>query len=123
MTARPASLNREILRLAVPALGALVAEPLFLLAASAFIARVSTTSLAGLGLASTVLTTIVGLAIFLAYSTTAAVAPRSSAVRRPLSNSGRWIAAPPPAIPDDRSTKLPKPIACKPTRAERLMLG
>src|SRR5699024_9273688 len=41
---------------------------------SAFIARVSTVSLAGLGLASTVLTTIVGLAIFLAYSTTAAVA-------------------------------------------------
>ena len=47
---------------------------MFLLVDSSFIARVSTTSLAGLGLASTVLTTIVGLAIFLAYSTTAAVA-------------------------------------------------
>ena len=67
-------MDREILVLAIPSLGALVAEPLFLLADSAFIARVSTTSLAGLGLASTVLTTIVGLAIFLAYSTTAAVA-------------------------------------------------
>ncbi|MGO2559563.1 MATE family efflux transporter [Brachybacterium sp.] len=68
------TVDREILLLAVPSLGALVAEPLFLLTDSAFIARVSTTSLAGLGLASTVLTTIVGLAIFLAYSTTAAVA-------------------------------------------------
>src|SRR5699024_10185753 len=48
--------------------------PLFLRTGSAFIARVPTTSLAGLGLASTVLSTIVGLAIFLAYSTTAAVA-------------------------------------------------
>ena len=68
------TVDREILLLAIPSLGALVAEPLFLLTDSAFIARVSTTSLAGLGLASTVLTTIVGLAIFLAYSTTAAVA-------------------------------------------------
>ena len=66
--------DRDILRLAIPSLGALVAEPLFLLVDSAFIARVSTTSLAGLGLASTVLTTVVGLAVFLAYSTTAAVA-------------------------------------------------
>lgn len=68
------AVDRDILRLAIPSLGALVAEPLFLLADSSFIARVSTTSLAGLGLASTVLTTVVGLAIFLAYSTTAAVA-------------------------------------------------
>jgi len=68
------TVDRDILRLAIPSLGALIAEPLFLLTDSAFIARVSTTSLAGLGLASTVLTTIVGLAIFLAYSTTAAVA-------------------------------------------------
>ena len=68
------TVDRDILRLAIPSLGALVAEPMFLLADSAFIARVSTTSLAGLGLASTVLTTVVGLAIFLAYSTTAAVA-------------------------------------------------
>lgn len=66
--------DRDILRLAVPSLGALIAEPLFLLADSAFVARVGTTSLAGLGLASAILTTVVGLSIFLAYSTTAAVA-------------------------------------------------
>ena len=45
------AVDRDILRLAVPSCGALVAEPLFVLADSAFIARVSTTSLAGLGLA------------------------------------------------------------------------
>ncbi|WP_341854366.1 MATE family efflux transporter [Brachybacterium sp. GPGPB12] len=59
-----------------------MAEPLFVVADSAFIARVSTTSLAGLGLASTVLTTVVGLAVFLAYSTTAAVARSFGAGRR-----------------------------------------
>lgn len=68
------TVDREILRLAVPSVGALIAEPLFVLVDSAFVARVSTTSLAGLGLAGTVLTTIVGLSVFLAYSTTAAVA-------------------------------------------------
>ena len=76
------TVDRDILRLAIPSLGALVAEPLFVLADSAFIARVSTTSLAGLGLASTVLTTVVGLAVFLAYSTTAAVARSFGAGRR-----------------------------------------
>lgn len=85
-------MDREILVLAIPSLGALVAEPLFLLADSAFIARVSTTSLAGLGLASTVLTTVVGLAIFLAYSTTAAVA-RSFGAGRTREAIGRGIDA------------------------------
>lgn len=66
--------SRTILALAVPALGALIAEPLFALVDSAFVAHVSTEALAGLGLASTILTTIVGLAIFLAYATTAEVA-------------------------------------------------
>lgn len=65
---------RTIGALAIPALGALIAEPLFLLVDSVFVGHVSTVALAGLGLASTILTTIVGLAIFLAYSTTAAVA-------------------------------------------------
>lgn len=66
--------DRSILALAVPSLGALIAEPLFLMADSAFIARVGTEELAGLGLASTILTTVVGLMVFLAYSTTASVA-------------------------------------------------
>lgn len=75
-------MDRDILRLAVPSLGALVAEPLFVMADSAFVARVSTTALGGLGVASTVLMTVVGLSIFLAYSTTAAVARAIGAGRR-----------------------------------------
>lgn len=79
MTARAASLNREILRLAVPALGALVAEPAFLIVDAALVGHLGTTPLAGLGIAGAVLQTIVGLMIFLAYSTTPAVARRFGA--------------------------------------------
>jgi len=71
--------DRAILALAVPALGALVAEPLFLLADAAVVGRLGTVPLAGLGLAGTVLATVVGLCIFLAYSTTGAVARRVGA--------------------------------------------
>jgi putative MATE family efflux protein len=66
--------DREILRLAVPAFGALVAEPLFLLADSAIVGNLGTPQLAGLGIAAAVLATAVHLCIFLAYGTTAAVA-------------------------------------------------
>lgn len=66
--------DREILRLALPALGALVAEPLFLLADSAIVGRLGTAELAGLGVAAAVLQTLVNSSIFLAYATTAAVA-------------------------------------------------
>lgn len=79
-TASPSSsLNREILRLAVPALGALVAEPAFLILDSVMVGHLGTSPLAGLGIASAVLQTIVGLMIFLAYSTTPAVARRFGA--------------------------------------------
>lgn len=73
------TLNREILRLAVPALGALVAEPLFLIVDAALIGHLGTVPLAGLGIAGAVLQTIVGLMVFLAYSTTPAVARRFGA--------------------------------------------
>ena len=71
---RTQPIDREILRLALPAFGALVAEPLFLLADSAMVGHLGAVDLAGLGLASAVLQTIVGLMVFLAYSTTPAVA-------------------------------------------------
>lgn len=71
---RPASHAREILQLAVPAFGALIAEPLFLLADSAIVGHLGVAQLAGVGLASAVLHTAVGLMVFLAYSTTPAVA-------------------------------------------------
>ena len=73
------TLNREILRLAVPALGALVAEPLFLIVDAALVGHLGIVPLAGLGIASAVLQTIVGLMVFLAYSTTPAVARRFGA--------------------------------------------
>jgi putative MATE family efflux protein len=71
---KPASHGRDILRLAVPAFGALIAEPLFLLADSAIVGHLGVAQLAGVGLASAVLHTAVGLMVFLAYSTTPAVA-------------------------------------------------
>lgn len=79
MTTAPDTLNRDILRLAVPALGALVAEPLFLIVDSALVGHLGVEPLAGLGIASAVLQTIVGLMVFLAYSTTPAVARRFGA--------------------------------------------
>lgn len=70
----PRSTSRQILTLAVPALGALVAEPLFLLADTAIIGRLGVDELAGAALGITVMHTVTGLMIFLAYSTTPAVA-------------------------------------------------
>nr|WP_026426345.1 MATE family efflux transporter [Actinomyces slackii] len=78
----PRSLNRQILSLALPALGALVAEPLFVLIDSAMVGHLGTASLAGLSIASTVLTTAVGLFVFLAYATTATTARLFGAGRR-----------------------------------------
>lgn len=72
-------MRREVLRLAVPAFLALVAEPLFLLADSAIVGRLGTTSLAALGVASTALLTASGVFVFLAYATTATSARRVGA--------------------------------------------
>ena len=70
----PRSVDRQILALAVPALGALVAEPLLLIVDSAMVGHLGTDSLAGLAIAQAVLMTIVGVCVFLAYATTAATA-------------------------------------------------
>ncbi|GAA3145333.1 MATE family efflux transporter [Nonomuraea roseoviolacea subsp. carminata] len=72
--------DREILRLAIPAFGALVAEPLFLLADYAIVGHgLGTVAVGALGVAGTVLTTLVNLCVFLAYGTTASVARRTGA--------------------------------------------
>ncbi|WP_345751736.1 MATE family efflux transporter [Microbacterium rhizophilus] len=76
---RTRTLNRDILRLAVPALGSLVAEPLFLMVDAALVGHLGLAPLAGLGIASAVLSTIVGLMVFLAYATTPGVARRFGA--------------------------------------------
>jgi len=65
--------DREIARLAVPALGALVAEPLYTLADTAVVGHLGTPHLGGLAVASQVLLGALSLFIFLAYGTTAAV--------------------------------------------------
>ena len=89
-------LDREILRLAVPTLAALVAEPLFLLVDTALVGHLGSVPLAGLGIASVVLQTAVGLLVFLAYATTPAVArllgagDRTAAVRAGV--DGAWLA-------------------------------
>jgi putative MATE family efflux protein len=70
----PEGQSRLILRLAVPAFLALVAEPLFLLADSAIVGHLGTAQLAGLGVASATLITAANLFVFLAYGTTSVVA-------------------------------------------------
>ncbi|TLS41456.1 MATE family efflux transporter [Streptomyces montanus] len=88
--------DREIVALAVPAFGALVAEPLFVMADSAIIGHLGTAQLAGLGVASALLTTAVSIFVFLAYATTAAVARRvgagdaQAAIRQGM--DGIWLA-------------------------------
>ena len=94
---RVTTYDREILRLALPAFAALVAEPLFLLVDSAIVGHLGTAQLAGLGIAGTVLATAVSLCVFLAYGTTAAVARRLGAgdLRAALAQGvdGLWLAA------------------------------
>ncbi|MFC9160909.1 MATE family efflux transporter [Streptomyces fungicidicus] len=88
--------DREIVMLAVPAFGALVAEPLFVMADSAIVGHLGTAQLAGLGVASALLMTAVSVFVFLAYATTAAVARRvgagdlPSAIRQGM--DGIWLA-------------------------------
>ncbi len=66
--------DREIVALALPALGALAAEPLYLLVDTAIVGHLGTRELAALALAATVLGTVTALCNFLAYGTTAQVA-------------------------------------------------
>ncbi|WP_405671363.1 MATE family efflux transporter [Streptomyces sp. NBC_01530] len=88
--------DREIVALAVPAFGALVAEPLFVMADSAIVGHLGTAQLAGLGVASALLMTAVSIFVFLAYATTAAVARRvgagdlQAAIRQGM--DGIWLA-------------------------------
>ncbi|GHF42994.1 MATE family efflux transporter [Streptomyces mashuensis] len=89
--------DREIVALAVPAFGALVAEPLFVMADSAIVGHLGTRQLAGLGVAAALLTTAAGVFVFLAYATTAAVArrigagDRRAAIRQGM--DGIWLGA------------------------------
>jgi putative MATE family efflux protein len=73
--------DREILRLALPALGALAAEPMYVLADTAIVGHLGRPQIAALGLAGTVLSGAFTIFNFLAYGTTAVVARASGAGR------------------------------------------
>ena len=66
--------DREIFRLALPALGALAAEPLYLLVDTAIVGHLGRSQLAALGIAVTILGGTFAIFNFLQYGTTAQVA-------------------------------------------------
>jgi putative MATE family efflux protein len=90
------SYDREIVRLAVPALGALAAEPLYLLIDTAIVGHLGTAQLAALGLAGAVLSGAFTLFNFLEYGSTSQVARYHGAGRAhdagALAAQSLWIA-------------------------------
>jgi putative MATE family efflux protein len=86
--------DREILRLAVPALGALAAEPLYILVDTAIVGHLGRPQLAALGVAATVLS-VLAMFNFLQYGTTAQVARASGAgeeeTARRLGAQALWL--------------------------------
>ena len=63
-------LDRKIIALAIPALGTLAVEPLYVATDTAIVGHLGTESLAGLAVASQVLVLVASLCNFLAYGTT-----------------------------------------------------
>lgn len=74
-----ASVDRRILKLAVPALGSLAVEPIYVITDTAIIGRLGTQQLAGLAVAASVLSIVFAGANFLTYGTTQQVAKRLGA--------------------------------------------
>jgi putative MATE family efflux protein len=110
-----AARDREIWRLAVPALGALVAEPVFQLADAAIVGHLGAAPLAGFGAAAAALATLVNVCIFLAYGTTSAVARRMGAgqMRAAVQQGidGMWVAVLLGTVLSAVSVPLAGPIA------------
>ena len=75
------STDRRILALAIPALGSLAVEPLYVLVDTAIVGRLGTAQLGGLALSATVLAIVVAGCNFLTYGTTERVARRLGAGR------------------------------------------
>lgn len=71
--------DRRIISLAVPALGSLAVEPVYVLVDTAIVGRIGTEELAGLAVAATVLSFVFAGANFLTYGTTERVARRLGA--------------------------------------------
>jgi putative MATE family efflux protein len=88
--------DREVLTLALPALGALASEPLYVLVDTAIVGHLGTTQLASLAIAATVLTTAFTVFNFLTFGTTAQVARLHGAGRErdaaALGSQALWLA-------------------------------
>ncbi len=88
--------DREILRLALPALGALAAEPLYVLVDTAIVGHLGRPQIAALGLAGAVLGAAFAMFNFLAYGTTAVVARAAGAGQQDraarLAAQALWLA-------------------------------
>jgi putative MATE family efflux protein len=69
----PGTLDRRIAALAIPALGALAVEPLYVLVDTAIVGRLGSVPLGGLALASAVLNMLLWVCNFLSYGTTARI--------------------------------------------------
>jgi putative MATE family efflux protein len=93
---RRSLLDREIRVLALPALGALAAEPLYVLVDTAIVGHLGTPSLAALAIAATVLSTAFTIFNFLTYGTTATVARLHGAGRddqaAAMGSQALWLA-------------------------------
>jgi putative MATE family efflux protein len=87
--------DREILKLALPALGALAAEPLYLLVDTAIVGHLGRTELAALGIAAIILGGAFAIFNFLQYGTTAQVARAGGAgetgTARQLGAQALWL--------------------------------
>jgi putative MATE family efflux protein len=87
--------DREILRLAIPAVGALAAEPLYLLVDTAIVGHLGRSQLAALGIASVILGGAFAIFNFLQYGTTAQVARAGGAgeaeTARQLGAQAIWL--------------------------------
>ena len=89
-------LDRRIVRLAIPALGTLAVEPVYVLVDTAIVGRLGTPQLAGVAVASIVLLNVVSLIAFLEYITPD-IAYAVSAGRpddaRAAAGHGLWLSA------------------------------
>jgi putative MATE family efflux protein len=87
--------DREILKLAIPALGALAAEPLYLLVDTAIVGHLGRSQLAALGIAAVILGGAFAIFNFLQYGTTAQVARAGGAgeaeTARKLGAQAIWL--------------------------------
>jgi putative MATE family efflux protein len=89
-------IDRRIIALAIPALGTLAIEPLYILVDTAIVGRLGTDPLAGLAIAAIVLLTVSSLLMFLQYGVTPDVARSIGAgdhqQARLLATDSAWLA-------------------------------